>query len=103
MTRKRSGKTLVQTLTNTCQCCYGSGFIKSVATETYAILRKLRLALMGKTVGNQVELHVNQAVFEHITKLEYNAILALEKTYVCKIMVVSSVALSMNQCKIEKK
>ena len=45
MTRKRSGKTLVQTLTNTCPTCMGSGFIKSVPTEAYAILRKLRVAL----------------------------------------------------------
>jgi len=39
MTRKRSGKTLVQTLTDTCPMCMGYGFVKSAPTQTYAILR----------------------------------------------------------------
>lgn len=103
MTRKRSGKTLVQTLTNTCPCCVGSGFIKSVPTEAYTILRKLRVSLNSKAFGPEVHLLVGPSVFEHITKLEYNAILELEKAYNCKIVVIRKENMSVDQYKIEKK
>jgi ribonuclease G len=103
MTRKRSGKTLVQTLTNTCPTCMGLGFIKSVGTEAYTILRKLRVALNSKTYGPDVHLLVSPAVFEHITTLEYNAILELEKTYDCKITIIRKDNMSNDQYKIEKK
>lgn len=103
MTRKRSGKTLVQTLTNTCPVCMGSGFVKSVGTETYTILRKLRVALNSQSYGPEVSLLVSPAVFEHITTLEYNAILELEKTYNCKITIIRKETMSNDQYKIEKK
>lgn len=103
MTRKRSGKTLVQTLTDTCPTCMGSGFIKSVPTDAYAILRKLRVSLNSKSLGPEVHLLVSPAVFEHITTLEYNAILELEKAYNCKITVIRKDNMSIDQYKIEKK
>jgi len=103
MTRKRSGKTLVQTLTNTCPTCMGSGFIKSVPTEAYTILRKLRITLNSKSYGPEVHLLVSPAVFEHISTLEYNAILELEKSYNCKITVIRKDNMSTDQYKIEKK
>jgi len=87
MTRKRSGKTLVQKLTNTCQCCSGYGFVKSVATQTYTILRAFKLALRTESLGGNVQLMVSKEVFEHITKHEYDAILQMEKNYRCKISI----------------
>ena len=42
MTRKRSGKTLVQQLTNICDKCKGLGFIKATRTQCYCILRKFK-------------------------------------------------------------
>ena len=42
MTRKRSGKTLIQQLTETCCNCEGLGFVKSVKTECHVILHKLQ-------------------------------------------------------------
>jgi len=103
MTRKRSGKTLVQTLTNTCPMCTGYGFVKSVPTQTYAILRKLKTELSSKRYGHDVQLVVSPAVFEHITTLEYNAILELEKSFNCKITVVRKDTMAIDQYKIEKK
>ncbi len=103
MTRKRSGKTLVQALTDTCPLCTGSGFVKSVPTESYAILRKLHLALVGPLRGtHKIALLVGPAVFDHITKLEYNAILSLEKNFSCKITVVRKDTFAIDQYKIEK-
>lgn len=102
MTRKRSGKTLVQQLTDTCQCCKGLGFVKSLETESYTILRALKTSCMGKP-DSQITLHVNQEVFDYITTTEYNAILDIEKQFKCKIMLVTQAQFKYSQYKIEKK
>lgn len=102
MTRKRSGKTLVQTLTDTCPTCMGLGFVKSNLTQAYLILRKLHLAFEKKDLGNQINLIVSPAVFEHITMREYDAILGLEKAYGCKITVTRKEEFCADQYKIEK-
>jgi ribonuclease G len=87
MTRKRSGKTLMQQMTEVCMCCHGLGSVKSTQTEAFAALRKLKDELERKRDGKpQVTLLVHPAVLEYITSVEYNSILALEKEYKCKIM-----------------
>lgn len=88
MTRKRSGKTLVQQMTATCDCCEGSGFVTSVQTRTYAALRKLQDDFEHKRVQGDVALSLDLEVFEYITNTEYNAILEIEKRYKCKITLV---------------
>lgn len=102
MTRKRSGKTLVQKLTETCQICSGSGFIKSVATETYIILRNFKQALLTQELGADVHLSVAPPVFEHITNFEYDAVLQLEKEYRCKITIMLNDNFRFDQYKITK-
>lgn len=87
MTRKRSGKTLIQQLTTQCSCCGGNGFIKSAQHESYAILRKLREALVRKLYSKKVIIAVHHDVFEYLINKEYNAILSIEKTFNCKITV----------------
>ena len=42
MTRKRSGKTLVNQLTNVCPCCSGKGHVKSVQTISFKLLREFK-------------------------------------------------------------
>ena len=42
MTRKRSGKTLVQQLMKDCECCKGLGFVKSLQTESHVLLRNIK-------------------------------------------------------------
>lgn len=103
MTRKRSGKTLVQTLTDTCPTCKGSGFIKSVGTESYTILRTLKVMLSSQKGPIHVELAVSQAVFEYITTHEYNALLYLEKNYNCTLVISRQDSFTINQYKIIKK
>lgn len=85
MTRKRSGKTLIQQLTEACSCCGGNGFIKSVQSEAYAILRKLRNELYSGRCKGQITLAVHPRVFNHLINVEYSAILDLEKEYRCKV------------------
>jgi ribonuclease G len=102
MTRKRSGKTLVQQLTNVCKDCHGSGFIKSIQTECYALLRILQEKLrMYKDAPIMV--HLNPHIFEYMTNTEYNAILDLEKQHKCKITLSTDPTIPYNQYKIEKK
>jgi len=84
MTRKRSGKTLIQQLTDTCEVCTGLGFIKSVQTESFTILRKLKQDFL-KRKSERVTLSVNPLVFEFISSIEYNSIMELEKLYKCSI------------------
>lgn len=103
MTRKRSGKTLVQTLTDTCPTCKGSGFIKSVGTESYAILRTLKVMLLSQKGPVQVELAVSAPVFDYITTHEYNAILYLEKYFNCTLVVSRQETFAISQYKIIKK
>lgn len=89
MTRKRSGKTLVQQMTVTCQGCHGLGFVKSLQTETYALLRKLKADLETRKVSGKITLTVSPDILKYIAETEYNSVLALEKQHHCTIMLVT--------------
>lgn len=103
MTRKRSGKTLVQQLTTNCSLCHGSGFVKSYQTESYEILRAIKSEISGLPKGKKIEIHINTNVFNYLTSIEYDAVLNLEKTYGIKITFLSSKELPIDKYKIEKK
>lgn len=79
MTRKRSGKTLQQQLTQSCSCCYGRGFVPSLQSQVHHTLRELNKALSTIHKAKQVILRVKPAIFEYIIEYEYNALLALER------------------------
>lgn len=89
MTRKRSGKTLVQQLTRTCSCCRGLGFVHSIQTISYGILRRFQATLKRERGAKNIVLSLNPEVFEHITHTGYNTILELEKTFECTITLAS--------------
>lgn len=101
MTRKRSGKTLIQQLTNQCPTCHGLGFTKSIQNECYEILRKLKGHLESKKPGGVVKLTVPPALFNYITNVEYNSVLFLEKKYNSKITLISKDLESPDSFKIE--
>ncbi|MCL5437026.1 MAG: Rne/Rng family ribonuclease [Candidatus Dependentiae bacterium] len=88
MTRKRSGKTLIQQLTSTCVCCGGNGFVKSVQNEAYTILRLISQELATQKIKGDIQLAVHDQVFNYLINTEYNAILSLEKEFRCKITLV---------------
>lgn len=102
MTRKRSGKSLIQQLTDTCSCCKGMGFVSSLETESYGILRALKNAALSN-LNTPLILNVHDDVFTYVTNTEYNAILELEKQTGCKITLVSQKNFRVNQYKIQKK
>lgn len=103
MTRKRSGITLLQQMMQKCISCKGLGYVKSTETECHLLLRQIQEKLKDHKLGNEITIRVNPEIFNHLTSVEYNAILSLEKMFKCKITLMSDKNLSINQYKIEKK
>lgn len=103
MTRKRSGITLQQQLMHKCDCCKGLGVVRSIETECHLILRQLQDKLKDQKAAKEIIIRVNPEIFNHLTSVEYNAILSLEKMYKCKITLMSDKNLTIGQYKIEKK
>lgn len=102
MTRKRSGKTLQQLLTDTCTCCHGLGFIKSVQTDAYEILRNVHQEMQHHKPSGAITIQLNPDIFDYISKTEYNAILALEKEFDIKITLSMDKKLSRYTHQLEK-
>lgn len=103
MTRKRSGKTLVQQLTDTCPQCKGLGFIESLPTTCFAVLRQVRAALTEYKPGDSVIVRLHPDMFNYVVNTEYNALLDLEKVYNIKITTARDGRISMGAYKITKK
>lgn len=101
MTRKRSGKTLIQQLTDPCQNCHALGFTKSIQNESFMILRKIKEELEKRKTGTNIMLTLHPAIFEYITSNEYNSILRLEKNYKSKITLISKPQCSIEAYKLE--
>ncbi|MFH0898798.1 MAG: Rne/Rng family ribonuclease [bacterium] len=100
MTRKRSGKTLVQQLTNVCPVCSSSGFIKSIETISFEILRKVQEEIRRHALSGSIVLTVPIKIFDHLIHREYTAILELEKKLQHKIVLESNEKLEGAQFKI---
>jgi ribonuclease G len=88
MTRKRSGKTLRQSLLNKCEYCCGSGVSKSISTRSYEMMRSLeRFIFMNNTHrSTSVVIIADQQLADHILNIEYDSILYCEKKYSIKIV-----------------
>lgn len=96
MTRKRSGKTLVQQLMERCSQCLGRGVVKSTRMLCNTILMDLKKYLLEHADAKNATLALNPAMFDYLTRIEYDAILSLEKQFSCVITLESrkGVALS---------
>lgn len=103
MTRKRSGKTLVQQLTDTCPQCKGLGFVESLPTTCFAVLRQVRAALTSFKPGDSVVVRLHPDIFTYVVNTEYNALLELEKQFNIKITTARDGRISMGTYKITKK
>ena len=79
------------------------GFVKSVSNESYSILRALKEELENNRTITMLTITMHPAIFTFITTNEYNAILQLEKTYKCKIILVSKEVPQIHTYKIEPK
>lgn len=92
MTRKRSGKTLLQELCEQCPTCRGLGVVKSTQTQAYSVLDHIRDQIKREKIKDAL-ISVNPHIFNYITSVEYNAILTMEKELNCKMIFVSNPAL----------
>lgn len=103
MTRKRSGKTLIQQLMENCSHCHGAGFVPSVETDSFATLNNAKEMLKREKGVEELTISVPARMFEYITSHEYNAILSLEKEFRIKLAVTTSDKIDHPQYKIKKK
>lgn len=102
MTRKRSGKTLEQQLTSTCDCCHGRGYVESLKTVAFRILRMLQSELETLDQNNKdIILSVNPKIFDFIAHIEFNSIISLENEFKCEITLLSNQDIELNSYKIE--
>jgi ribonuclease G len=85
MTRKRSGKTLLQQLTQSCACCHGTGRMISCQAQGYAILQDVSERLQSNRQAGAVTITLHPDLFKYMFEYEYQALLYLEKTFSCKI------------------
>ncbi len=90
MTRKRSGKTLLQQLTIVCPQCSGSGHIKSITTTSFSVLHRCRDEIVRQKLSGSLTLAVSHKTFDYLVHEEYQSILALEKQYSCKLTLESN-------------
>jgi len=102
MTRKRTGKTLLQQLTTACPNCHGTGFVKSLRSECNTLLRTLHEALRNKTLQAKVQVSLNPILFDYLTTVEYNALLELEKMYHCTITAEQDENLQVHEYRIKQ-
>lgn len=103
MTRKRSGKTLIQQLMQICPTCSGLGVISAIQTDSFTILRAIELELEKLKGTKEIEIGINPMVFDYLSSVEYNAIFSLEKLHKAKITLHSDPKLKTTQYKIVKK
>lgn len=102
MTRKRAGKTLLRQLTEPCFTCKGTGILKSVRAESYEILRAIDQKLITTQHKGAITVNVNPEIFDFISSVEYNSILALEGKFCVQITFVSKPTLTRTQFEINK-
>jgi len=90
MTRKRSGKTLLQQITNVCSQCKGLGFVKSIPSISFQMLRHFKSEVQRQGLTGSVILSVSNKVFDYLIGQEYQSILQLEKQLGCKAVIESN-------------
>lgn len=100
MTRKRSGKTLIQELTESCQTCKGLGYIKTIQTICFNLLPHIKQALYANKGHHLLTIEVHPRVFEYTTNHEYDSIFYFEKNFGCKLILESNDEMPLDEFKI---
>ena len=102
MTRKRSGKTLVQQLMNTCPTCNSYGYIKSIGAIAFHLLKQFQEQVLIKKIKGNITLLIAPQIFNHLIQNQFEPILFLEKKLNCKITLESNKKFELSQFSIEK-
>ncbi len=102
MTRKRSGKTLLQELTHACPTCKGLGYIKTIQTICYTILPKIKQELYHYK-NKHIIIKCAMPVFDYMVHTEYNSILQFERDFKSHITLEGKEDMPLNEYVIEEK
>lgn len=101
MTRKRAGRNLSQQMLEMCTDCKGTGLRKSISSTSFEVLRAIKDQIMLSNLqGKKLEVSVAPAAFDYLSKVEFEAILGLEKVYGVKIILLKSSTLKIDDFKI---
>lgn len=90
MTRKRSGKTLLQQMTTVCTLCSGAGHVKSLTMISFSVLEKVREDMIRQKLSGSLTLSLSLRIFDYLIYQEYQSILSLEKLLSCKLTLESN-------------
>jgi len=88
MTRKRSGKTLIQQIMVECKICHGLGMTNSLKTEAYYILNKIEKTLIEQP-NHPIAVTLNPDILTYITTVEYESLFTLERRFHTKIILIA--------------
>ncbi len=99
MTRKRTSKSLLQSLTEPCPCCEGRGRIKSRAYLARTFLHKVEKQLKSGTKGTPV-LRVNPRMAEYLRENAADRITEIERAFKVKIGIQEDPSIHVESVKI---
>ncbi len=80
LSRQRLGSSLFETITQPCQHCNGTGFVKSVEVCTMAIFRAIRNAAIEKQT-KVIYVYTSSQVIAHIANFKRRELLVTEANY----------------------
>ncbi|MFP4105605.1 MAG: Rne/Rng family ribonuclease [Phycisphaerae bacterium] len=86
MTRQRLGPSLKHSIYGTCECCQGSGLVKSPESQALLAMRVLQRALSDKDVA-EVEMTVTPSVALYMGNHQRHALAAMEERTGKKILI----------------
>jgi len=102
MTRKRSGKTLIQELTESCTTCKGLGYVKTLQTICFNLLPNIKQALYANKGHNLLTIELHPRTFDYITNQEYNSIFYFEKNFGCRLILETNDEMPLDEFKIAR-
>jgi ribonuclease G len=102
MTRKRSGKTLVQQLMQVCPRCNSGGYIKSISTISFEILKQFAQEATRKNLKGTISLSISNDTFEYLLHNEFKSLLELETALGCRIILESNEKFKNSQFSIDQ-
>jgi ribonuclease G len=100
MTRKRTRESLGQTLCSPCPHCQGLGDVKSPATVSYEILRRLPREAAAQKSASRIVVRTTPAIAAYLSEAESASLDALEQQLGRKIVVKAQESLAPAQYSI---
>lgn len=102
MTRKRSGKTLVQQLMHSCPTCNSFGFVRATSTIAFDILKQFKEDVIRKNLSGTLALSVSVKIFNYLVNSEFQTLLSLEEKLKSKIILETNKNAKDSQFFVEK-